>query len=61
MLAYLRGRQVFVQDVFVGADPEYRVPIRVITENAWHSIFARNMVHDNDEVAFIPPVSGGSA
>jgi phosphoenolpyruvate carboxykinase (ATP) len=43
MLSYLRGRDVFVQDVFVGADPEYRVPIRVITENAWHSIFARNM------------------
>ena len=43
MLAALRGREVFVQDVFVGADPEYRVPIRVITENAWHSIFARNM------------------
>ena len=53
MLAYLRGREVFVQDVFVGADPEYRVPIRVITENAWHSIFARNMflVPKSDELA----------
>jgi phosphoenolpyruvate carboxykinase (ATP) len=53
MLAYLRGRDVFVQDVFVGADPEYRVPIRVITENAWHSIFARNMflVPKPDELA----------
>jgi phosphoenolpyruvate carboxykinase (ATP) len=53
MLAYLRGREVFVQDVFVGADPEYRVPIRVITENAWHSIFARNMflVPKSDEAA----------
>ncbi|MGH7818372.1 MAG: phosphoenolpyruvate carboxykinase [Candidatus Binatia bacterium] len=43
LLAYLRGRTVFVQDCFVGADPAYRVPIRVITENAWHSIFSRNM------------------
>jgi phosphoenolpyruvate carboxykinase (ATP) len=53
MLAYLRGRDVFVQDVSVGADPEYRVPIRVITENAWHSIFARNMflVPKSDELA----------
>jgi phosphoenolpyruvate carboxykinase (ATP) len=53
MLAYLRGRDVFVQDVFVGADPEYRVPIRVIAENAWHSIFARNMflVPKPDELA----------
>ena len=42
-LAYLRGRALFVQDCYVGADPAYRIPIRIITENAWHSIFARNM------------------
>lgn len=40
---YLQGRDVFVQDCFVGADEEYRLPIRVITEYAWHSVFARNM------------------
>jgi phosphoenolpyruvate carboxykinase (ATP) len=27
----------------VGADMEHRVPIRIITELAWHSLFARNM------------------
>jgi phosphoenolpyruvate carboxykinase (ATP) len=43
LLAYLQGRDVFVQDCFVGADPLYRIPIRVITEAAWHSLFARNM------------------
>ncbi len=43
MLAYLQGRDLFVQDCFAGADPEYRIPIRVITETAWHSLFARNM------------------
>ncbi len=43
MLDYLRNREVFVQDCFAGADPSYRVPIRIITEKAWHSIFARNM------------------
>jgi len=43
MLAYLQGEEVFVQDCFAGADPEYRLPIRVITEYAWHSLFARNM------------------
>ncbi len=42
-LAYLQGREVFVQDCFVGADPNYRIPIRVISETAWHSLFARNM------------------
>jgi phosphoenolpyruvate carboxykinase (ATP) len=41
--AYLAGRDVYVQDCFAGADPEYRVPIRVVTELAWHSLFARNM------------------
>jgi len=43
LLAYLQDRDVFVQDCFVGADPRYRLPIRVITETAWHSLFARNM------------------
>jgi len=41
--AYLQGRDLFVQDCYVGADPEYRVPIRVITVNAWHNLFARNL------------------
>lgn len=40
---WLKGREVFVQDLYVGADPTYRLPIRVITTNAWHNLFARNM------------------
>jgi len=40
---YLQGRDVFVQDCYAGADPNYQLPIRVITEFAWHSHFARNM------------------
>ena len=43
MLAYMHGRDLFVQDCFVGAGKEHRLPIRVITELAWHSLFARNM------------------
>ncbi len=43
MRAYLQGRGIFVQDLWAGADPEYRIPIRIVTENAWHSMFARNM------------------
>ncbi len=43
MQAYLQERDLFVQDCYVGADPNYRMPIRVITELAWHSLFARNM------------------
>ncbi|HEX9873024.1 MAG TPA: phosphoenolpyruvate carboxykinase (ATP), partial [Deferrimonas sp.] len=43
MCAYMHGRDLFVQDCYAGADKEHRLPIRVITENAWHSLFARNM------------------
>ena len=41
--AHLGGRDLFVQDCFAGADPATRLPVRVITEQAWHSLFARNM------------------
>jgi phosphoenolpyruvate carboxykinase (ATP) len=43
MATYLQLKDVFVQDCFVGADPRYRLPIRIVTEYAWHSLFARNM------------------
>ncbi len=43
VLAYLQGNDVFVQDCYAGADKRYQVPIRVITEYAWHNQFARNM------------------
>jgi phosphoenolpyruvate carboxykinase (ATP) len=40
---FLQGRDLFVQDCYGGADPNYRLPVRIITELAWHSLFARNM------------------
>ena len=43
MLGYLQGRDLFVQDCFAGADKDYQLPIRIISELAWHSHFARNM------------------
>ena len=43
ILGYLQGRELFVQDLWAGADAKYRLPVRVITENAWHNLFARNM------------------
>ena len=43
MQAYLHEQEVFVQDCHAGADPDYRLPIRVITELAWHSLFARSL------------------
>jgi phosphoenolpyruvate carboxykinase (ATP) len=41
--AHLNGRELFVRDVFAGADPTYRLPIRFVTPNAWHALFASNM------------------
>ena len=43
MLGFLQGRDVFIQDLYAGADEKYRLPIRMVTELAWHSMFARNM------------------
>ncbi len=41
--AYLQNSDVFIQDCYCGADENYRLPVRVITEDAWHNLFARNM------------------
>lgn len=43
MLSYLRGREVFVRDCYAGAHADYRLAVRVVTETAWHNLFARNM------------------
>ena len=49
LLAYFQNRAAFVQDLNVGWDPAYRLPIRIVTETAWHSLFARNMFVQPDE------------
>jgi len=43
VIAYLQGKDVFVQDAFAGADPRYRLPVRIITELASNSLFVDNM------------------
>lgn len=43
MKAYLQGRDVFVQDMRVGAHPDFQVPVRIISEKAWVSLFAYNL------------------
>lgn len=40
---FLQGRDLFVQDCYGGADPNYRLPVRIITEYAWHSLFAHSL------------------
>ncbi|MEJ2423256.1 MAG: phosphoenolpyruvate carboxykinase [Candidatus Thiodiazotropha sp.] len=43
MVSYLQNKDVYVQDCFAGADANHRLPVRIITENAWHNVFARNV------------------
>jgi phosphoenolpyruvate carboxykinase (ATP) len=44
---YLAGKDVFALDCHVGADPRYRLPVRIVTEYAWHSLFARDLFIDD--------------
>src|SRR2546421_4826290 len=43
MLDHVASHQVYVQDVFACADPRYRLRVRVVTQLAWHSLFAHNL------------------
>jgi phosphoenolpyruvate carboxykinase (ATP) len=43
VIAYLEDQELFVQDVFCGADPKYRLSVRVVGTAAWQSLFVRNM------------------
>lgn len=43
LLLYMSGKDLFVQDCFAGASRRHRLPIRVITEYAWQSLFARSL------------------
>src|SRR5918998_6577768 len=49
MMQYASGRELFVQDTFAGADPRYRLPVRIVNELAWHSLFARTMFISPEE------------
>jgi phosphoenolpyruvate carboxykinase (ATP) len=44
MAAYAKGRDIFVQDLFAGADPAHRIGVRVVTELAWQSLFIQHLL-----------------
>ncbi len=54
---FLEGRELFVQDLFCGADPAYRLPIRIINQFAWHNLFVRQLFvrPDAEELAAHKP------
>ena len=51
LIASLAGKELFVLDCFAGADPTYRLSVRVINELAWHNLFCRNLFIDDPAAA----------
>jgi phosphoenolpyruvate carboxykinase (ATP) len=51
LLSSLTGKELFVLDCYAGADPKFRLPVRVITEYAWHNLFCRNLFIDDPAAA----------
>src|SRR4029453_10777307 len=51
LLSTLDGKDLFVLDCFAGADPKYRLPVRIINEFAWHNLFCRNLFIDDPAAA----------
>ncbi len=43
MMAYIQGKDLYVEDCYASAEPKHKIGLRVISENAWHTLFARNM------------------
>ena len=57
MLAHMKGRDHFVQDLYAGADPAHRLDVRVVTELAWHGLFIRHLLRrpDREELDTFEP------
>jgi len=51
LLSSLEGKELFVLDCYAGADPAYRLPVRIINEFAWHNLFCRNLFIDDPAAA----------
>jgi len=59
VLEHFRGRDLFVFDGWAGADPRYRLGVRVVTEQAWHNLFARNMFIEEPDGAALEAFEPG--
>jgi len=44
MMDYAEGRELYVTDVFAGADPHHRLKVRIVTEYAWHALFSYQLL-----------------
>ncbi len=50
--AHLDGKDLFTQELFGGADLDHRLPVRVVTEYAWHSLFIRHLLRIPTEAEY---------
>jgi len=60
MVDHAKGMELFVQDLYGGADPAHRVKVRVVTQYAWHSLFIRNLLirpSRAEQVSFVPDMT----
>jgi phosphoenolpyruvate carboxykinase (ATP) len=48
-------KQLFVQNLFAGADPASRLPVRMICEYAWHALFIRHLLFSTPGGTGVPP------
>jgi phosphoenolpyruvate carboxykinase (ATP) len=57
VVQYMEDKDLFIRDMWAGADPEYRLAVRVVTPSAWHNLFAYNMFRrpEADEVEGMEP------
>src|SRR5215469_7255191 len=59
-LAHAKGRTLFAQDLYGGADPAYRIKTRIFTEFAWHSLFIRTLLirpHSSELRSLVPALT----
>lgn len=55
--AHMKGKDLYVQDLFGGADAVHKLPVRIINEPAWHSLFIRHLLRrpeGNELENFLP-------
>jgi phosphoenolpyruvate carboxykinase (ATP) len=48
VVEYLGDKDLYVRDMWAGADPSYRLAVRVVTPSAWHNLFVYNMFRRPD-------------
>jgi phosphoenolpyruvate carboxykinase (ATP) len=59
-IKHAEGKKLFAQDLYGGADPNYRIKVRVFTEYAWHSLFIRQLLirpEFSELASFVPDLT----